>query len=78
MQNIYQLNATIQINNQLNQQNVYQLRDEYNETMQIMQTYIASNDLALKAINDNLGQLNATIQNNNQLYQSNIYQLRKS
>ena len=78
MQNIYQLNATIQINNQLNQQNVYQLRDEYNETMQIMQNYIASNDLALKAINDDLGQLNATTQNNKQLYQSNIDQLRKS
>ena len=49
MKNINELNATIQRNNQLNQQNVYQLRDEYNETMQIMQTYIASNDFALKA-----------------------------
>ena len=78
MQNIHLLNVTIQINNQLYQQNVNQLRDEYNETMQIMQTYIASNDLALKAINDDFAQLDATIQNNNQLYQRNIYQLRKS
>ena len=37
------------------QQNIDQLRDEFNETMQIMQTdigdYIASNDFTLKAIN---------------------------
>ena len=41
---------------QLNKQNIDQLRDEFNETMQIMQTnmdnYIASNDFELKAKND--------------------------
>ena len=78
MQNINQLNATIQINNQLNQQNVYQLRDEYNDTIQTIQTFIASNDLTLKAINDDFGKLNATVQNNNQLNQRNINQLRQS
>ena len=50
-------------NNQLNQRNVNQLREEQNEAMLIYKTdieqfdndidnYIASNDMAIKAIND--------------------------
>ena len=35
-----QLNATIQNNNQLNQRNIHQLKEEQNETMQIIQTNI--------------------------------------
>ena len=58
IQNIHQLNLTMQNFHQLNKQNIDQLRDEFNETMQIMQTNmdnsIASNDFELKAINNTL------------------------
>ena len=58
-----QLHVTMKYNNQLNQQNVHQLREEQNGAFQIYETnieqmqtnignYIASNDMALKAIND--------------------------
>ena len=60
---LIQLHGTMKYNNQLNQQNVDQLREEQNEAMQICKTntaqfqtnidsYIASNDMALKVIND--------------------------
>ena len=53
VQNMNQLNETIQtIIYQLNQQNINQLRDEFNETIYIMQQNIASNDLTLKFINE--------------------------
>ena len=45
MQNIYQLDIKIQNFYQLNQQSINQLRDEFNETMQIMQNNFAENDL---------------------------------
>ena len=58
-----QLHVTMKFYNQLNQQNVHQLREEQNGAFQIYKTnieqmqtnignYIASNDMALKAIND--------------------------
>ena len=50
LQNMNQLNKTIQtIFNQLNQQNIYQLRDEFNETIHILQQNIASNDLTTES-----------------------------
>ena len=52
VEHINQLNMTIQNIFQLNQQSVYQLRDEFNETMQVMQQNIASNDLTLRAIKE--------------------------
>ena len=51
---INQLNMTIESIYLLNQQNINQLRDEFNETMQIMQQNIAVNDLTLKTINETL------------------------
>ena len=55
---INQLNDAIQNIYHLNQQNIDQLRDEFNATIQIMETnignYIASNDFTLKAINQTL------------------------
>ena len=50
LEKINQLNMTIEHIYQLNQQNIY----EFNETMQIMQQNIASNDLTLRAINETL------------------------
>ena len=56
------------------------LREEQNETMQIIQTkidkYIVSNDLALGEIYGDLNQLHGTMKNNNHLNQQNIHQLR--
>ena len=52
MEKINQLNMTIQNIDQLNKQNINQLKDEFNKTIQIMQTNIASNDFALRAINE--------------------------
>ena len=52
VEHINQLNMTIQNIFQLNQQNIYQLRDEFNETMQVMQQNIALNDLTLRAIKE--------------------------
>ena len=50
LEKINQLNMTIENIYQLNQQNIY----EFNETMQIMQQNIASNDLTLRTINETL------------------------
>ena len=59
----------------------FELREEQNETMQIIQTnidnYIASNDLALGEINGDLIQLHGTMKYNNQLNQQNVDQLRE-
>ena len=58
-----------------------ELREDQNETMQIIQTKIdnniASNDLALEEINGDLNQLHVTMKYNNQLNQQNVHQLRE-
>ena len=83
VQNISQLNMTIQNITQLNQQNVNQLINEFNETMQTnIENYITLNDAMAKEQENisflvkNFNQFNVTIQNITQLNQQNINHLR--
>ena len=49
VQNINQLNVKIHQSTQLNQKNINELRDDFNETMKThIDNYIAFNDLTLK------------------------------
>ena len=70
IENIHQLNKTMQNFHQLNQRKIDQLRDEFNQTIQ--NTY----QLYQENIDQLKNELNQTVQNTHQLNQQHIYELR--